>query len=284
MKISVVIPSYNQAPFVKDALVSVLEQDYAEKEVLFLDGGSTDGTMEIIEPYRSQLAVCISEKDTGQSDALAKGFARATGQVLTWLNTDDVLLPGALADAARVFNNNPTAEWAFGNVIWIDAADTILRCRKGEVWGEAAVSLGMMTACGPSAFFSRNLYERVGGINRQLHYMMDTELWWRFAFCGSKYVRLPRYTWALRLHESAKTSSHMFSDRNDPNQLRIEAAKAEESEHIAGLKNANEVRSGPFMTPFRIALKAASPGYIWSHLDSWRWRGRSLRMFLEQIR
>nr|WP_246805349.1 glycosyltransferase family 2 protein [Mesorhizobium mediterraneum] len=278
------MPSYNQAQFVESALLSVLDQDYPEKEILFLDGGSTDNTMELVEPYRNQLAVCVSEKDGGQSDALANGFARATGQILTWVNTDDILLPGALSGAAQAFNRDSKCEWVFGNVIWIDANNTILQCRKGEVWAKAATTLGELTACGPSAFFSRDLYERVGGINRQLHYMMDTELWWRFALCGSSYVRLSRYTWALRLHEDAKVSGHMFSDPNDPNQLRIEAAKATEREHIAQIQRKYRIQSSPLLTPLRLALKATSPGYLRSFVDSWHWHGHPLHLLLEKMR
>lgn len=278
------MPSYNQARFVEAALFSVLNQDYPEKEILFIDGNSTDNTMELIEPYRNRLAVCVSEKDDGQSDALAKGFARATGHILTWLNTDDILLPGTLTAVARTFKENPQCEWVFGNVIWIDAQSTVLKCRKGEIWARAATLLGALTACGPSAFFSRQLYERSGGINRQLHYMMDTELWWRFVLSDANYIRLPGYTWALRLHEDAKMSGHIFSDRNDPKQQRIEAEKAAERAHIAKIRGNGKVLTSRLVAPLRFALKAASPGYVRSFFDSRRWRGRPLGLLLDEMR
>ncbi|WP_352690593.1 glycosyltransferase family 2 protein [Mesorhizobium sp. M0208] len=283
MRISIVMPTLNQGRFIEEALLSIFRQDYVDKEVIVMDGGSTDETMAIVAQYRDRIAVFESGKDDGQSDALAKGFSKATGDIFTWLSSDDILLPGALSSVARTFVSQPGCEWAFGNLVWIDADGFVLRCRRGEAWSRLAVQLGMLSACGPSAFFCRNLYERVGGINRKLHYMMDTELWWRFALCGSRFVRLPRYTWALRLHENAKMSGHMFSDPDDPKQLRIEAAKGREREHIEQIQMRCKVRSDAFVAPLRLALKAAAPGYVRSLVDSWHWQGKPLPLLLEKM-
>jgi len=210
MKVSIVMPSFNQSNYVDAALNSVFSQNYRNWEILFVDGGSTDNTMKIIEKYRDRLAYCVSESDKGQSDALNKGFSNATGDIFTWLNTDDLLLPDALSEVVKVFSCNPGTNWILGNVIWIDANDNIIKCWRGEGYTPGWPRLGLLAAGGPSAFFRRQLYERVGGINLNLHYVMDTELWWRFAMAGESFYRTRNYTWALRLHKEAKVSGHNF--------------------------------------------------------------------------
>ena len=197
MKISVIMPSLNQAQFVEAALQSVLTQDYKDFEVVFVDGGSTDGTMDIVENYRDRLAYCVSESDKGQSDALHKGFLHASGDILTWLNTDDLLLPGALRVAATAFQKNPSRTWLLGNVVWIDRDDKIIKCWRGEGYTFAWHKLGLLTAGGPSAFFRAELYGRVGGVTLNLPFQMDTELWWRFIIAGERYHRISGYTWGL---------------------------------------------------------------------------------------
>jgi glycosyltransferase involved in cell wall biosynthesis len=277
MKISVIMPSYNQSCFVEAALESVLDQDYEQKEIIFIDGGSTDGTMEVVRRYEDELAYCVSEKDEGQSDALRKGFEKATGDVLTWLNTDDLLLPGALSAVAEILSGDPKIGWVAGNVVWIDVEDRILNCRKAETHSNLALRMGIFSACGPSAFFRKSLYEDVGGVNLRLHYMMDTDLWWRFIMNGYEFRRLTRYAWALRLHESAKMSGHLFADPESAAQKRIAAAKAAEHAHI------NQIRAGycrPASTLARTAVQSlsrlSSPRYLRSLYDSRVWKGRDV--------
>jgi glycosyltransferase involved in cell wall biosynthesis len=274
------MPSFNQARFVEAAIQSVLSQECDDLEVLFIDGGSKDGTMEIVEKYRDRLAVCVSEPDQGQSDALHKGFCRASGDVLTWLNTDDLLLPGALSDVTRAARADPECEWFMGNVMWIDAGGRILRCRRGEAYAPLWTRLGLLTAAGPSAFFSPALYERVGGINRDLQYQMDTELWWRFILSGARFQRLRDYTWALRLHADAKVSGHMFQDRDDPKAKAVAATQAHEAKHINALITAHTIGIGPMAQRAAILVKKAlSPSYLRSVVESRRWDGLRVEEF-----
>jgi glycosyltransferase involved in cell wall biosynthesis len=280
VKISIVMPSFNQAKFVEAAIQSVLAQEYEDLEILFFDGGSTDGTMDIVEKYRDRLTYCISEPDTGQSDALHKGFCRATGDLLTWLNTDDLLLPGALSDVARAARDDPGCDWFMGNVIWIDADGHILRCRRGEAYAPLWPRLGLLAATGPSAFFSPALYDRVGGLNRDLHYQMDTELWWRFVLSGARFQRLKDYTWALRLHADAKVSGHMFQDRDDPKAKAVAATQAREAKHINALITAHTIGIGPIAQRAAVLLKKAlSPSYLRSVCESRRWGGLRVEEF-----
>jgi glycosyltransferase involved in cell wall biosynthesis len=278
VKISVVIPSYNQGAFVGAALRSVIEQDYPDKEILFIDGGSTDSTMTTVESYKDEITYSISEPDSGQSDALEKGFARATGDVLTWLSTDDLLLPGALSEVADTFRRHSGCEWVLGNVVWIDATGRILESRRGERYSAfTGPRIGLLTSCGPSAFFSRALYDRVGRVNRDLHFMMDTELWWRFAMSGAKFRRLKRYTWALRLHESAKTSGHLFALTDDPKRAMMADAQRAEHDHIERLTQPYRVQIPRAISrSVHIARRLSSIGYLIGRYESWAWRGRNI--------
>jgi glycosyltransferase involved in cell wall biosynthesis len=277
MKISIIMPSYNQGKFVEQAIRSIIDQPYPDKEIIFMDGGSTDDTMAVVERYREHIAVCVSEQDRGQSDALRKGFDAATGDVLTWLNTDDLLLPGVLAEVAEVFQQQPQRSWLLGNVIWIDEANNVLKCWKGEPYTPGWPKLGILSAGGPSAFFRKSLYERVGGINLDLHYQMDTELWWKFVLAGERYHRLDRYTWALRLHAEAKVSGHIFTDKNDAKQQKVAAAKSAEADHIVRLTSGYCLK---LPDRLRFVLTAArrsiSPRYLRSRLEDLTWRNRQL--------
>ena len=274
MKISVIMPSYNQGRFVEDALRSVIEQDYEDKEILFIDAGSSDETMSVVERYRDEIDYCVSEPDNGQSDAMRKGFGYATGDVMTWLNTDDLLLPGALSEVAQVFAENDGCEWALGNVIWISAEGKILRCRKGDSYWSVLPRLGVFAAYGPSAFFSRELYNKVGGINLDLHYMMDTELWWRFILSDVGFYRLKQYTWALRLHEDAKMSGHMFSSDLNADQYN---AKAIERQHIENMTRAYRVGKFEWFGGLAKSLnRISSPRYLFGLYDDWKLRGSKI--------
>lgn len=283
MKFSIVIPSFNQGRYVEAALQSVFSQDYQNFEVLFIDGGSTDDTMQRIERFRPHLAHCIFERDRGQSDALEKGFRLATGEVLTWLNTDDLLLPGALQEAFRQLRTAPGCEWLLGNVICIDSNDRILKCWLGEGYTPGWHRLGLLTAGGPSAFFTSQLYQRVGGLNTDLHYQMDTDLWWRFAIAGNSFRRMKGYTWALRIHPDAKTSGHIFGQRSTEEQTRISAAIQTETLHL--LDQISDFLIGvprPIASMLGMARRLSSPDYMSSRIDQLRFRGKPLAHLLHR--
>jgi len=277
MKISIVMPSFNQARFVDAAISSVVTQDYKNWEILFVDGGSTDCTMERVEPHRSWFSHCISEPDKGQSDALRKGFDLAAGDLLTWLNTDDLMLPGTLSKIARAAEQAPNCSWFLGNVVWIDAADRILAGRRAEAYSRFLTKMGLFTACGPSAFFSPTLYRKVGGINLDLHFQMDTELWWRFLKADAKFSRVEGYTWALRLHEAAKVSGHVFQNKNSAKAQQIANAKAKESAHIAALTASYRLPAsyalGGALTKL---MRVTSPNYLRGRLESYQMKGRTV--------
>lgn len=188
-RITVVTPSYNQSQFLEETICSVIGQDYPNLEYIIIDGESTDGSREIIERYSRWIKFWVSEKDDGQADAIHKGFQRATGDILCWLNSDDVFIPGALWQVAKFFAARPAMECAVGGVLWIDGSGQSL----WDNWGVPVAKMpGINTrnrllywgqyACPQmSTFWRSSAYCRVGGLDTQMQYCMDRDLFIRFA-------------------------------------------------------------------------------------------------------
>lgn len=210
MKFSIVTPSYNQARFIERTIRSVLDQrgDF-ELEYLVVDGGSTDGTLSILDRHRDRLRF-TSEPDGGQVDALRKGFAQATGDVVAWLNSDDMYLPGALDQVARALRD-PGVHWCFGQCRIVDEEDAEIR--KGIAWYKNRLSrrysLRWLLVTDfipqPATFFRRDLFEEAGGLDPAFQYAMDYELWLRFARL-SRPVFIPRDLASFRWHRASKSS------------------------------------------------------------------------------
>ena len=176
-----------------------------------MDGGSTDGSVDVIRRYSSQITYWQSQKDNGQSDAINQGFRRATGDVVTWLNSDDVYLPGTLAMVAAYAEKNPNIQWFLGNVLWLNRDGNVIRVGKVERESGFWNRKHLFSNGGPSAFMRRRRLLEIGSLREDFHYMMDTELWHRYISLGEMFVRIPQYCWGLRLHEDAKMSGHNFA-------------------------------------------------------------------------
>ena len=207
MRITVVTPSFNQAPYLEATLRSVLHQGYDDLEYLVLDGGSTDGSREIIARYADRLAYWRSRPDGGQAAAIAEGFSRATGDVLYWLNSDDVLLPGALQHAARAFRQRPEVGLVTGDCVLVDGRGRVVGLRRKWRPARFFIARGMTYFSQTATFFRRDAYERAGGIDPELHCVMDDELWVRMARAGVRMARLDRRVAAFRLHPESKGGS-----------------------------------------------------------------------------
>ena len=209
-KITVVTPSYNQAKFLEETLRSVLSQRDQIHEYFVLDGGSTDGSAELIKKFADEtggIDYWHSRKDKGQSDAIHQGFRQATGDYIAWLNSDDVYLPGALRLVREALERNPNWDALTGYHVRIDGESRILTQHRIPRESHKMVSWGVHHTAQQTCFFRRSLYEKVGGLDLTLHCAMDTELWLRMFHAGSKWGHIPEYLAAFRLHDTAKGSA-----------------------------------------------------------------------------
>lgn len=218
-KISIIVPSFNQGQFLEDTLQSIFNQQYTNIEIIIMDGGSKDNSVEIIKKYEERITYWQSKKDNGQSDAINQGFRKATGDIVTWLNSDDVLLPGTLYWVDHFAKKNPRIKWFFGNVLWLNKQGDIIRVGKVEKECRFWNSRHLFSNGGPTAFMRRDHLQEIGALREDFHYMMDTELWHRYISRGEMFIRIPKYCWGLRLHEAAKMSGHNFKESQlaDPN-------------------------------------------------------------------
>lgn len=206
--LSVVTPSYNQARYLRETLASVLSQRDEVHEYFVLDGGSTDGSAQIIE----ELTPCgidwwVSEPDGGQSRAIHRGFTRATGDILFWINSDDVVLPGAFRAVREAFANNPDFQVITGHSVWIDGEGSILKAYRSRCEDIRWVNRRIYSVCQQTCFFRSDLYEKVGGLNVDLHCVMDTDLWFRFHQARARWGLVPSFLGAFRKHEATKGST-----------------------------------------------------------------------------
>jgi glycosyltransferase involved in cell wall biosynthesis len=204
--LSIIIAAYNSEKYFEECLQSIQDQQLDEVEFILIDGASSDSTMQIANRYRHLFSHVISEPDQGQSDAFNKGFALANGDYLTWLNSDDVLLPNVLSKVLDTIKR-VKKDWFVANTIFIDENNKILRCCRSGGFERAAVRDGLLNVFGPSTFFSKKLYKKIGTIDESYHYCMDTEYWWRIVRSGQEYCRINLYFWGLRMHSEAKTAN-----------------------------------------------------------------------------
>lgn len=206
---TIVMPVLNAGPYLERALRSVLEQAGDDTEVIVVDGGSSDGSAEIIQRTAARLAWWCSEPDKGQSAALNKGFAHARGRYFLWVNADDLLLPETLAKARAWLRAHPVCVWLAGNLVYIDEQDRVLKCAWDGKWHDWLYRHAPVRVYGPTSFFTRELFEQVGGFDESLHYLMDTDLWLRFKAAGARFEKLPHYCWAFRVHGGSKTAADL---------------------------------------------------------------------------
>ena len=200
--VSIITPSYNQARFLEATLRSVLGQDYPNMEYLVADGASTDGSVEIIRRYADRLTWWVSEKDSGQSEAINKGFRRAHGEFVGWLNSDDIYLPGAVSAAIQVFQSHPEVGLVYGDAQAIDADSKPFNMMRARQYTLADL-MAFNIICQPAAFMRRSVLEEAGYLNPAYQLLMDNLLWMCMAL-KAPIVYSPQTWAAARYHDQAK--------------------------------------------------------------------------------
>lgn len=204
-RITIVTPSYNQGAFVESTVRSVFLQRYPNLEYIMMDGGSKDETLERLEPYRSQFAHFQSQPDGGQSAAIAAGFERSTGEIMAYLNSDDVLLPGTLNFVAGYFRRHPEVDFIYGHRVMINEQDKVLG--HWILWPHSSFFMRRWDLIPQeTCFWRRSLWERAGNIDASYRFAMDYDLFVRFMAKG-RFRRVHRFLAAFRIHEQAKTST-----------------------------------------------------------------------------
>jgi len=216
--VSIVTPSYNQERFLEDTIRSVLGQTYPRIEYIIVDGGSTDGSVEIIRRYADRLAWWVSEPDKGQTDAINKGFAHAHGEILAWLNSDDTYEPHAVAEAVEFLQQNPEVGLVYGDANYIDEEGRVIGRFPAAQTDYRRLRRGYVHIPQQAAFFRADLWRKVGPLDPTFYFAMDYDLWVRLAkIAPIRYV--PRLWANFRIHQSAKTIKD--DDRCWPEMLRV---------------------------------------------------------------
>lgn len=221
LSISIVTPSYNHAQYIERTIRSVLTQNYPKLEYLIQDGASTDGTQELINAYVSEVTHIISGPDTGQANAINRGFSVTQGEIMAWLNSDDFLLPGTLRYVANFFALCPEVDVIYGHRILVDANDQMIGKWVLPPHDDEAITWEDYIPQ-ETMFWRRRIWEKAGSyVDESYQFALDWELIFRFREQGAKFVRLPRFLGAFRVHAEQKTSSLLESiGKDEVNSLR----------------------------------------------------------------
>ena len=223
--VSIITPSFNQARYIEATIRSVLGQDYPRIEYIIVDGGSTDGTVDVIKKYEGKgevtpsLAWWVSEKDKGQTDAINKGFARAKGEILAWINSDDTYEPGAISAAVKYLQEHPEVGMVYADCNFINEEGNMIGKFGSAQTDYRLLRQGYVHIPQQTMFFRADLWKQVGPLDPSFYFAMDYDLWTRIA-SRSQIKYLPGQTWAnFRLHTSGKTIA--ADDRCWPEMVRV---------------------------------------------------------------
>lgn len=205
-RVSIVTPSFNQAQFLEKTILSVINQDYPNIEYIVIDGGSTDGSQEIIKKYEDKITHWVSEKDNGQSDAINKGFRKCTGEIVAWINSDDLYVDGAISRIVKFLAGHPDVDMVHGDLDFIDSTGKVLFNIKSRDFTLQELMVKNRVSQ-PATFWKRKIFDEIGYLDENRHYIMDYDFWVRAAMKFN--VRHIDATIArFRLHGESKTVSN----------------------------------------------------------------------------
>jgi len=255
--VSIITPSYNQVKYLEDTIQSVIQQDYPNLEYIIVDGGSTDGSPEVIERYQDKFAWWVSESDQGQADAINKGFRKATGEIIAWLNSDDLYLPGTISSAVELFQKNPAAGVIYGDAVSADADGRLLNELHFSSWGTRDF-LQFNIICQPAVFMKRSIVEKVGYLDPSYHFFLDHQLWIRLSR-ETEFVHHPEIWAVSRYHQDAKNVT--MASGCGAEVIRI-MDWAEKEPDLAGIigNNYHQVWAGAYQMIARYLLDGGKPG------------------------
>ena len=266
--VSIISPSLNQAQFLEQCILSVKGQSYSRIEHIIIDGGSDDGTIDILKHFEPEYNLrWISERDKGQSDAINKGFQLAKGEIFGWVNSDDTYLPGTVDTIAEYFMDHPTANWLYGDAYWIDKRGTVLSIYEAQEFVLKDLAIKGMYIPQPTIFVRREVLDDVGLLDTDIHTTMDYDLCLRMGrrFHGSY---LPKILATRRFHLDAKSYKvsmlfandsinalrKFFSDPNLPSDLNRVRGRAYSKRYLVG--GYRSFNTGDFKVAFRMLFKS----------------------------
>ncbi len=270
--ISIVTPSYNYGHFIEWTLRSVLMQGYPKLELIVMDGGSPDNTAEVMDKYRPWLKHAESEKDKGQADAVVRGFHHATGEIMAYLNSDDMLAPGALEFVAKFFREHPEVDMVYSHRVIVNDANHVTGhwvLPPHNNWFMERWDYIPQETC----FWRRSLYEKVGGIDPTYRFALDYDLFVRFMRAGAKIHRSNRFLGAFRVHEVSKTSSQLEEGKVHPEVQRVWTKYGVKLTHwqempAVGIREYIDIKSRKFAASGR-QLPGALPGVGYDYDRAW---------------
>ncbi len=261
--VSIITPSYNQADYLEQTMRSVLDQDYPKIQYIVVDGGSTDGSVEIIRKYADRLAWWISEKDSGQADAINKGMARAEGEIIAWLNSDDYYLPGTIRAVVDALDQHPNALLVYGDMLAVDERGrTINKLVYRQLTLEDFLCYEIIGQ--PSVFIRRYAMEKAGKLDPSMHFLLDHQLWIRVARLGQM-LHVQQFWSAARYHPAAKNLSQPLGFGREA--FKILNWASEDPVIAPVLKRVyRRARASAYRVNARYSLDA---GDAWSSLVNW---------------
>ena len=216
--VSIITPSFNQARYIEATIQSVLSQDYPRIEYIIVDGASTDGTVDAIKKYEGRIASWVSEPDKGQTDAINKGFARAKGDILAWINSDDTYEVGAVGAAVKFLLEHPNVGMVYGDCNFINESGGVIGKFNSAQTDQHLLRQGYVHIPQQTAFFRADLWKQVGPLDPSFYFAMDYDLWTRIA-ARSQIQYVPQMWANFRLHTSGKTI--VADDRCWPEMIRV---------------------------------------------------------------